>query len=174
MSCHFMILFLLPMLLSIKYRTLQLILPSSSYLFSPFLSHGLVIRQRPVMQAVADSSHTKSTEHNHSVCFPHEWQNSLWLHLLFILGWRLWGMPNISYHVVCSAWNMGALILIGVDAIGVIMEQGARSKEQWVIVIVIISGIGIWPHHQALAHLSNAGRCTSATWANWAFIYSFT
>ena len=57
---------------------------------------------------------------------------------------------------------MGALILIGVDAIGV---------------IIIISGIGVWPHRQALAHFSDAGRAqrwTSATWANQAFIYSFT
>lgn len=59
---------------------------------------------------------------------------------------------------------MGALILIGADAIGI-------------IIIIIISGIRVWLHHEALAHLSDAVRAqrsTFATWANRAFIYSFT
>lgn len=58
---------------------------------------------------------------------------------------------------------MGALILIGADAIE--------------IIIIIISGIRVWPHHEALAHLSDAVRAqrsTFSTWANRAFIYSFT
>lgn len=43
---------------------------------------------------------------------------------------------------MCSAWNVGALIVSGVDA----------------LVVIIISGIGVWPHCQAWGHLSDAER----------------
>lgn len=71
-------------------------------------------------------------------------------------------LRDSMYLLLCNMQcleHWGALILIGVEAIGA---------------IIIISGIWVLPHHEALAHSGGtrrAQRNTSATLANQAFIY---